>query len=114
MTSDRNVLTSAATRLVVVAGLIAAASWAPLLARADEKDIAEPTDSKVNVLTYDNYFRFIERHPLVLMEVRSLPQYPIPANDTNTFLLFHKFSFMHRGADTVKNLPRNTVRLLNS
>ena len=93
MTTDRIVLTSAGTRLVVVAGLIAAASWAPLLARADEKDIAEPTDSKVNVLTYDNYFRFIERHPLVLMEVRlchtilSLPTtLTLPFSSTNLVL----------------------------
>ena len=30
--------------------------------------IPEPLDSKVHVLSYDNYYRFIERHPLVLME----------------------------------------------
>ena len=33
-----------------------------------EQSIPEPNDSKVHVLSYDNYYRFLERHPLILME----------------------------------------------
>eukprot|EP00944_MAST-04C_sp_MAST-4C-sp1_P014021 g14021.t1 len=35
---------------------------------ADADGIPEPNDSKVHVLSYDNYYRFLERHPLILME----------------------------------------------
>ena len=37
-------------------------------ADADSAGIPEPNDSKVHVLSYDNYYRFLERHPLILME----------------------------------------------
>jgi len=33
-----------------------------------EQSIPEPNESKVHVLSYDNYYRFLERHPLILME----------------------------------------------
>ena len=41
-------------------------SWA---AHAQNSEATkEPEDSKVHVIEYDNFWRFIDRHPLVLME----------------------------------------------
>ena len=38
-----------------------------------EQSIPEPNDSKVHVLSYDNYYRFLERHPLILMGIFYAP-----------------------------------------
>ena len=47
-------------------------SWYLLAACAalaeGDAGIPEPADSKVHVVTYDTFDRFIKKHPLVLME----------------------------------------------
>eukprot|EP00943_MAST-04B_sp_MAST-4B-sp1_P003551 g3551.t1 len=52
------------TALVLVIGLFGNIG----VCDADQSSIPEPNDSKVHVLSYDNYYRFLERHPLILME----------------------------------------------
>lgn len=51
-----------------IAAAVLALVAATHFADADSAGIPEPNDSKVHVLSYDNYYRFLERHPLILME----------------------------------------------
>eukprot|EP01051_Picozoa_sp_SAG22_P023902 SAG22_NODE_6377_length_864_cov_2.033987_1_plen_149_part_10 len=61
-------MVSSLARLAVAASVAASASAAASHGCSGVECTHEPADSKVNVLTADNFHRFIKRHPLVLME----------------------------------------------
>ena len=56
------------TNLFLLALTVTTASAHGAPAGGTEADTIEPSDSKVHVLTYRNFERFVKRNPLILME----------------------------------------------
>ena len=60
-------------RLALAAATLACANAAASHGCTGVECTKEPSDSAVNVLTADNFHRFMKRHPLVLMEFYGAP-----------------------------------------